>query len=903
MEDNIEDNTISDHHEEKIIPLNGMYQTWFMDYASYVILERAVPAAIDGLKPVQRRILHSMKDLDDGRYNKVANIIGHTMKYHPHGDASIGDALVQVGQKDILIDMQGNWGNILTGDSAAAPRYIEARLSKFALDVVFNAKTTHWGLSYDGRNREPINLPVKFPLLLAQGAEGIAVGLACKILPHNFNELIDASIAVLRGKNPTIYPDFLTGGMADVSLYNEGLRGGKVRIRAKIRQLDKKTLVIDEIPFGTTTGSLIESVIKANDKGKIKIKKIEDNTAEKAEIVIHLVPGISPDQTIDALYALTDCEVSISPNSCVIENDKPFFASVQEILKISTHSTLNLLQRELEIRRTELQEQWHFSSLEKIFIEKKIYRTIEEAETWEQVIEFIRKGLKPHIKLLMRAVTDEDIARLTEIKIKRISKFDSFKADDLIAKIEEELKKVKEHLDHLVDYAIEYYKNLKKNYGHGRERKTELKIFDTIQATKVVIANKKLYVDYDEGFAGWGIKKDNFVCDCSDIDDIIVFRQDGTMLVTKADSKKFIGKNIIHINVWKRDDKRTIYHLVYQDGTNGASFMKRFAITGITRDKEYDLTKGTKGSNILYFSANPNGEAEVITIKLRPRPSLKKTKFDFNFAHLAVKGRDAQGNVLTKNLISKVELKEQGASTLAARKIWFDDVVHRLSAEERGTYLGEFSGDDKIFTISQKGFYRLTDFNLSNHYDDDLVLIQKFKPSRIVSAIYYDGDKKQFNMKRFTVEISPNPVKFITEHPDSYLEIATLLNNPLVKLEFDKRSNERDDEVVYLAEAIGVKGVSAMGNRLSPFKIKNIELFSPVEKDIDLEDEKLTSKISEVPISEESENSENEGDLSNLELEVEIKPSKIFVDDKKPEDKKKKSKSKSQDEESQPTLF
>jgi topoisomerase IV subunit A len=903
MEDNLEENPISDHHEEKIIPLNGMYQTWFMDYASYVILERAVPAAIDGLKPVQRRILHSMKDLDDGRYNKVANIIGHTMKYHPHGDASIGDALVQVGQKDILIDMQGNWGNILTGDSAAAPRYIEARLSKFALDVVFNAKTTHWGLSYDGRNREPINLPVKFPLLLAQGAEGIAVGLACKILPHNFNELIDASIAVLRGKNPTIYPDFQTGGMADVSLYNEGLRGGKVRIRAKIRQLDKKTLVIDEIPFGTTTGSLIESIIKANDKGKIKIKKIEDNTAEKAEIVIHLVPGISPDQTIDALYALTDCEVSISPNSCVIENDKPFFASVQEILKISTHSTLDLLKRELEIKQNELQEQWHFSSLEKIFIEKKVYRTIEEAETWEQVIDFIRKGLKPHIKLLMRAVTDEDIVRLTEIKIKRISKFDSFKADDIIAKIEEELKKVKHHLDHLIDYAIDYYKNLKKNYGQGRERKTELKIFDTIQATKVVIANKKLYVDYEEGFAGWGIKKDNFVCDCSDIDDIIVFRQDGTMLVTKVDNKKFIGKNIIHINVWKRDDKRTIYHLVYQDGTNGPSYMKRFAVTGITRDKEYALTRGTKGSNVLYFTANPNGEAEVVTVKLRPRPSLKKTKFDFNFAHLAVKGRDAQGNVLTKNLISKVELKELGASTLAARKIWFDDVVHRLSAEERGTYLGEFSGDDKILAISQNGTYRLTDYNLSNHYDNDLVLIQKYKPSKTVSAIYYDGEKKQFNMKRFLVEASPNPVKFITEHPDSYLEIATLLNNPLVKLEFDKRSNEREDEVVFLVEAIALKGVSAMGNKLSPYKIKNIELLSPVENDVDIEDEKIIQQETESIESAAIDNSENEGDLSNLELEIEIKQNKIAISEKPTKEKKRKSKNKLDDDDVQTTLF
>ena len=815
------------HAEEKIVPVKGLYENWFLDYASYVILERAVPAINDGLKPVQRRILHAMKDLDDGRYNKVANIIGHTMKYHPHGDASIGDALVQLGQKDLLIDTQGNWGNTLTGDGSAAPRYIEARLSKFALEVVFNHKTTKWGLSYDGRNKEPFFLPVKFPLLLAQGAEGIAVGLACKILPHNFNELIDASIGVLRGKRPNILPDFPNGGMADFSNYNDGLRGGKIRIRAKMRQLDKKTLVIDEIPHGTTTGSLIESIIKANDKGKIKIKKIEDNTADKAEILVHLPPNISPDKTMDALYAFSDCEVSISPNACIIENEKPRFVGVNEILKINTEQTVDLLKQELEIRKRELEEQWHFSSLEKIFIEHRIYRDIEEAETWEEVLGNIDLGLKPHIKHLKRAVVEDDLVRLTEIKIKRISKFDSFKADEKIAGLEAELEEVQHNLDNLVDFAIDHYKRLKKKYGEGRERKTEIKIFDSIEAAKVVVANKKLYVNREEGFIGYGLRKDEFVSDCSDIDDIIVFRKDGKMMVTKVDSKKFVGKGIEHVGVWKKGDKRTIYNMVYHDGLKGTAMMKRFPVNSITRDKEYDLTAGNKGSKLLYFTANPNGEAEIIQVLLRQKANLKKPKFDFDFADLAIKGRAAKGNILSKHLVRKVELKEVGASTLAPRKIWFDDIVQRLNPEGRGTYLGAFKGDDKILAIYQRGYYRITGYDLSTRFDEELIHIEKFDPEIVVTAVYWEGEKSQYNVKRFHPELSSKPVAFITEHNDSRLEFATTHPNPVAKIQYDKRSSDQEDEDVELAEFISVKGLSAMGNRLTAQKVRTIDRFEP----------------------------------------------------------------------------
>ena len=808
--------------------VSGMYRDWFLDYASYVILERAVPALYDGLKPVQRRILHSMKDLDDGRYNKVANIIGHTMQYHPHGDASIGDALVQLGQKDLLIDCQGNWGNTLTGDSAAAPRYIEARLSKFAHDVVFNPKTTDWQLSYDGRNKEPVFLPVKFPLLLAQGGEGIAVGLSCKVLPHNFIELIDASIACLRKRSFELVPDFPTSGMADVQLYNEGQRGGRVRARARIRKEDAKTLVINEIPFGTTTTSLIESIIKANDKGKIKVRHIEDNTAENAEILIHLAAGVSPDNTIDALYAFTDCEVSIAPNAVVIENDKPRFVGVNELLKISTDNTLRLLELELKIKKGELEEQWHFASLEKIFIERKVYRKIEEAETWEQVITFIDKGLKPYVQELKRPVTEEDIVRLTEIRIKRISKFDGFKADEHIKQLEEQMAEVLRKLAHLVDHAVDYFKDLKKKYGVGRERRTEIRTFDTIVATKVAVANRRLYVDRNEGFAGTSLRNFEFVGECSDIDDIIVFRANGTMMITKVADKKFIGKGIVHVGVWKKGDERTIYHLIYQDGTKGAYFMKRFAVTGITRDKEYDLTGGAPGSSVEYFTANPDGAAEVVQVQLRPRPTLRKTKFDIDLAQLAVKGRSSKGNLLTRYMIAKVVQKERGGSTLGAIPIWFDEAVRRLNDTGHGRYMGRFTGDDRILAVLSNGQYQLLPFALSTHFPDEAVTVVKWDPKAVISAVYWEGEKQVYQVKRFQVEPAKDPVQFISDHPDSKLAIHTLVGHPRLKVAFDKRSADRPDEEVDLEAFIAVKGVKALGNRLTTFKVKDLELLDPV---------------------------------------------------------------------------
>ncbi len=808
--------------------VSGMYRDWFLDYASYVILERAVPALYDGLKPVQRRILHSMKDLDDGRYNKVANIIGHTMQYHPHGDASIGDALVQLGQKDLLIDCQGNWGNTLTGDSAAAPRYIEARLSKFAHDVVFNPKTTEWQLSYDGRNKEPVFLPVKFPLLLAQGGEGIAVGLSCKVLPHNFNELVDASIATLRKRSFELLPDFPTGGMADVSNYNEGERGGRIRCRARIRKEDNKTLVINEIPFGTNTTSLIESIIKANEKGKIKVRHIEDNTAENAEILIHLAAGVSPDTSIDALYAFTDCEVSIAPNAVVIENDKPRFVGVKELLRISTDNTLRLLGLELTIQKGELEEQWHFASLERIFIEKKVYRRIEDAETWEQVIEFIDKGLKPHVKELKRPVTQDDIIRLTEIKIKRISKFDGFKADEHIRQLAERIIETQRKLDHLVDHAVDYFKELKKKYGPGRERKTEIRTFDTIVATKVAVANRKLYVDKAEGFAGWSLRNHELVGECSDLDDIIVFRADGSMLVTKVADKKFIGKGILHVGVWKKNDERTIYHLIYQDGPKGAYFMKRFAVTGITRDKEYDLTSGAKGSKVEYFTANPDGAAEVVQVTLRPRPNLRKNKFDVDFAQLSVKGRGSKGNLLTRNIVQKIVQKERGASTLGAIPIWFDETVRRLNDTGHGRYLGRFGGDDRILAVMRNGSYQLFPYLLTTHFPDDTIMVVKWNPKDVVTAVYWEGEKQQYNVKRFTVESARDPVTFITDHPDSKLTLHSLVPVPMLHVAFDKRSTDREDEHIDLAAFIAVKGVKALGNRLTPHKVKELALTTPV---------------------------------------------------------------------------
>lgn len=813
-----------------VTALSGMYQDWFLDYASYVILERAVPDISDGLKPVQRRILHSMKRMDDGRFNKVANIIGHTMQFHPHGDASIGDALVQLGERDLLIDTQGNWGNILTGDSAAAPRYIEARLSKFALDVVFNPKTTEWKLSYDGRNKEPVTLPVKFPLLLALGVEGIAVGLASKILPHNFNELIDASIDYLQGKEFTIYPDFPTGGYIDVSRYNDGQRGGSLKVRAKIEKVDKKELVITEIPFGKTTSSLIESIIKANEKGKIKIRKIDDNTAARVEIVIQLMPGVSPDMTIDALYAFTDCEYSISPNTCVISGSKPSFMGVSDILKYSADKTVGLLKRELEIRKSELEEEWHMSSLEKIFIEKKIYRDIEECETWEAVIAAIDKGLKPYKKKLLREVTTDDIVKLTEIKIKRISKYDSKKADELIKGIETELEEVKNHLKNIIPYAITWFRQIKKKYGKGRERKTEIRNFDTIQAAKVVANNAKLYANFKEGFIGTGLRKDEFVCDCSDIDDILVIRKDGTYLITKVADKVFVGNDIIHAAVFLKNDERTIYNIVYQDGKDGALMVKRCAITGLTRDKEYTLTTGKAGSKIVYFSANPNGEAEVIRVYHKPRARLKKLEFEFDFGQLNIKGKSSMGNILTKNPVHKITLKEKGLSTLGGRKIWFDDAVLRLNVDGRGKFLGEFSSDDKILVITRNGFFRHTGFDLSNHYEENILLIEKFRPGKVYSAVYWDAEQKFYYVKRFMIEESEKPQCFINEHPESKLVSLTEVEYPRFEIKFGGKHKTRDNEIIEVAEFIGVKSFKAKGKRLTSYMVENIQEIEPVVK-------------------------------------------------------------------------
>lgn len=814
----------------KTIQLSGMYQNWFLDYASYVILERAVPEILDGFKPVQRRILHAMHDLDDGRYNKVANIIGHTMKYHPHGDASIGDALVQLGQKDLLIDTQGNWGNILTGDNAAAARYIEARLSKFALEVVFNPKTTRWKLSYDGRNREPVALPAKFPLLLAQGVEGIAVGLASKILPHNFNELIDCSIKILQNKDFDLYPDFPTGGLADCSKYNEGLRGGKVRLRAKISQADKKTLVITEIPFGTTTGSLIDSIVAANEKGKIKIRKIDDNTASTVEILIHLMPGVSPDTTIDALFAFTDCEISISPNNCVIQQGKPLFIGVKEILRVSTFNTVELLRAELNIRRLELMENLLFASLEKIFIENRIYHDIEECESWEDVLLTIDKGLEPYKPDFYREIVQDDILRLTEIKIKRISKFNSFKADEYIRNQGDEKAQVEHYLANLTEYAIEYFRNIKRKYGKNRDRKTELRNFDTIEAVMVAAANQKLYVNRIEGFAGTNLKKDEFVCDCSDIDDIIVFREDGTMIVTKVADKVFVGEQVIHIDVFRKNDERTIYNMAYQDGKNGGVYVKRFAVVGVTRDKEYSLTKGTKGSKVLYFTANPNGEAEIIKVALKPRPKLKKPVFDFNFGELAIKGRNSQGNILTKYAVKKISQAEAGVSTLGARDIWYDDSIKRLNTEGRGRLLGAFSGDDKILTIMQSGQYRLYNFDISNHFDEDLLIIEKFNPKKPVTAVYFHAEKEFYYLKRFQVEPTDRKTDFIGEEADSKLIHVTTDWLPRFLIIFDEKINNRviDDEEVVASEFIDVKSHKAKGKRLTTHSIKKLRMLEPL---------------------------------------------------------------------------
>lgn len=895
------DEEFSNHEDqntglEKVIPIGGMYKEWFLDYASYVILERAVPHINDGLKPVQRRILHSMKEMDDGRFHKVANIIGNTMKYHPHGDASIGDALVQIGQKDLLVDCQGNWGNILTGDSAAAPRYIEARLTKFALEVLFNPKTTDWQLSYDGRNREPITLPVKFPYLLTSGIEGIAVGLACKMLPHNFIELIDGSISILKGKKVKIYPDFPTGGIADFTEYNDGLRGGRIKVRSRISIDDKKTLRITEVPYGTTTSTLIDSILKANDKGKIKIKRVEDNTAEFVEILVHLTGNESPDKMIDALYAFTDCQVSIAPNAGVIENDKPRFIGVSQILAESTEQTKELLKLELEIEKGELQEKWHFASLEKIFIENRIYRDIEECETWEEILSTIHRGLEPHVKHLIRAVTDDDVTRLTEIRIKRISKFDAYKADEYLSRLEEDIARVQHHLDNLVDYAIEYFKNLKKKYGEGRERKTEIRSLETIERAMVAASNVKLYLQAKEGFVGHGLKKSEseFVCDASDIDDIIVIRKDGIMMVTKMNDKTFVGKDIIHCDIWKKDDERTIYNLVYQDGPAGKAMVKRFSVTSIVRDREYDLTAGSPKSKVLHLTVNPNGEAEVITVILRAIAKLKKLKFDFDFADQAIKGRGAKGNTLSKYVVNRIEIKERGISTLAARKVWFDETIKRLNYDERGTYLGAFNGEDKILTIMQSGHYRLTGIDLSTKFDDDMIIIEKWNTEKPVSAIYFDPEKDQYYIKRFLAEDSDKLIHFISETEGAKLEWVGTDWRPMIELKFDQRSGSKDPELVNVEETIAVKGLKAQGNRVAKNKIKTIETLEPLPHEYDetAKDEEEDEEVSENVENDSTEKEPNETSDSKTENSLADKAEKPGVNIPKKETKSEETKEK-----------
>jgi topoisomerase-4 subunit A len=845
------ENTDKSADKHKILHLSGMYEDWFLDYASYVILERAVPHLNDGLKPVQRRIMHAMKKIDDGRYNKVANVIGHTMSYHPHGDASIGDALVQLGQKDLLVDTQGNWGNNLTGDSSAAPRYIEARLTKFALDVVFNPKTTKWKKSYDGRNDEPITLPVKFPLLLAQGVEGIAVGLASKILPHNFNELIDASIAHLRDKEFTLYPDFPSGGIADFSRYNDGQRGGQVKVRARIEKEDKKTLKITEIPFGRTTQSLIDSIIKANEKGKIKIKKIDDNTSDKVEIIVHLANGLSPDQTIDALYAFTDCELSISPNCCVIDDHKPMFLGVSDILRNSTKNTRELLRQELLIKKGELEESLHMSSLEKIFIENKIYQRIEECETFEEIIETIDEGLEPFKPQLTREVTRDDIIKLTEIKIKRISKYDSKKADEYMLKLQEEIKQVQFHLDNIIDYTVDFYKTIKKKYGKGKVRKTEIRNLDTIEATRVVVANEKLYVNREEGFVGTSLKKDEFVCDCSDIDEIIVFLKDGTYLITKVADKLFVGKNILHVAVFQRNDKRTIYNIIYRDGYKGAIYIKRCAVTSITRDKEYDITKGSEGSEILYFSANPNGEAEDMRVRLKPRPRMKKRILEFSFAELAIKGRQSMGNILTKYAIHKIEVVSTGSSTLGGRKGWFDADVLRFNVDGNGKFLGEFTDKDRVLVVYKSGSYQAVPFDLVHHFDEEPFLIEKFDPERVYSAVYYDADQEFYYVKRFSFESSNDIQSFIGDNPESKLVRITQVEYPRLEVVFGGKHSHRESEIIEIAEFIGVKSHRAKGKRLSTYEVAKIKELEPL-----------------VPETPDDENNDEEDDRSQMTLEL-----------------------------------
>ncbi|MEQ9443095.1 MAG: DNA gyrase/topoisomerase IV subunit A [Cyclobacteriaceae bacterium] len=841
MSEFTEDNAL-----ENLESLDNMYENYFLGYASYVILERAVPAIEDGLKPVQRRILHAMKEMDDGRFHKVANVIGQTMQFHPHGDASIGDAMVGLGQKNLLIDTQGNWGDIRTGDSAAAARYIEARLSKFALDVVFNPQTTQWQLSYDGRKREPITFPVKFPLLVAQGVEGIAVGLSTRILPHNFVEIIQGCIDVIRDKKVNLLPDFATGGMIDVADYNEGKRGGKVRVRAIVEEFDKKTLVIKDLPYGVTTNSLIESIIKANDKGKIKIKKVVDNTAQEVEVLVYLAPGQSPEITKDALYKFTDCEVSISPNACVIVDDKPRFITVNDLLRQSTEQTVELLRQELQIKERELLEKILFASLEKIFIENRIYRDIEEAETWEDVLGRIDKGLTPFKKQFYREITEDDLVRLTEIKIKRISKFDSFKADELMKRLQEELKQTQYDLEHIKEYAIAYYKKLLDKYGKGRERQTLITTFDTIDANIVAANNEKLYVNRADGFIGYGLKKDEFVTDCSDIDDIIVFRGDGKCIVTRISDKVFVGKDIVHVDVFRKNDERRVYNLVYLDGGSGRAMIKRFQVLAVTRDKEYDLTKGSKGSKLLYFSANPNAEAEVITVSLSARSRAKIKNFDFDFATLDIKGRSAQGNILTKYPVRKIEMTAEGESTLGGIEIWHDGVVGTLNTDERGNFLGVFEGDDKLLSIYKDGSYELKNYELTNKFDpNQTVLVEKFDEKKTVSAVYYDGNSKQYYVKRFQIETTTpdRRFSFLTDARSTKLLVVSTESQPQIDLTFMREGSRKHEHQTFdLDVLVDVKGWKALGNRLTKHKVKDVKL--------------LTSNEPKSPTTEENSNPE-----------------------------------------------
>ncbi len=831
------------------ISLDGLYENWFLDYASYVILERAVPRIEDGFKPVQRRIMHSLKEMDDGRFNKVANVIGNTMQYHPHGDAAIGEAMVNIGQKDILIETQGNWGDVRTGDSAAAPRYIEARLSKFALEVVFNSQTTEWQLSYDGRKKEPVTLPVKFPLLLAQGVEGIAVGLSTKILPHNFCELIKASVDILKGKNPKIFPDFPTGGTADFTEYNQGLRGGKIKVRAKLDILDKKTLIIKDIPFSTTTTSLMESIVKASEKGQIKIKQVVDNTAKDVEIQIHLQPGQSPEIAMDALYAFTDCEISISPNACVIVEDKPQFMAVNQILKYNTELTVKLLNQELTIRKSELMEKILFSSLEKIFIEKRIYRNIEEAESWEEVISIIDKGLKPHKKKFYREITKEDIVRLTEIKIKRISKFDGFKADELLRDLEKELKEIQHHLRHLTDYAVSYFQNLLQKYGKGRERKTEIKSFQSVTAVEVIANNQKLYVNRGDGFVGYGLKRDEYICDCSELDDIMVIRKDGKALVSRIQEKGFMGKDILYVGIWKKGDERMVYNLIYSDAKSGRGFAKRFNMPGVIRDKEYDLTQGETNSKIHHVSGNPNGEAEVVEVKLSQSSTARKKIFEYDFADLEVKGRASRGNTITKYPIRKVDFLKAGSSTLSKLNLWYDADSGRLNKDKRGRYLGKFDGDDKIIAFMRNGTYKITSYEISNRYEPEKVLhLEKFNPEKPIAAVYIDGESKQYMVKRFMIETSTADKEFgfISEGIGSRLIVATTAESPEVEMEVSKgKDKPKKSQIVNLEELVDLKGWKAMGNRLSEYKVMKVNLVQDEEVGFDEVDEDNEQEVTE----------------------------------------------------------